>query len=336
MEKRRLGRTDLLVSPLGFGGIPLQRVSSAAAAELVQFAVEQGINFFDSARGYTDSEEKIGLGLRGVRERVVIATKSMARSGQAMSGDIERSLRNFRTDWVDLYQCHNVRSEAEWEELRGPGGGLEALVKAQEAGKIRYIGITGHLPRMLVRELREYPFAAVQFPYNYIEQEDKEELLAAIKKEGLGSIIMKPLAGGALGPNAGAAIRFLLSQSFDVIIPGMDAREQVAANISQTAKPFAPEDAAILAQAKATLGEDFCRRCEYCLPCSAGINIPFMFLLEGYYRRYGLQDWARERYAAGAVPATACTECGLCETRCPYQLPIREKLKQVGAMFELD
>ncbi|HEY8910295.1 MAG TPA: aldo/keto reductase [Desulfosporosinus sp.] len=332
MEKRRLGKSDLWLAPLGFGGIPIQRVSQAEADELLRLVVEKGINFIDTARGYTDSEEKIGIGLKGIRKEVILATKSMARLGAALTDDVDRSLRALKTDWIDLYQLHNVRTEAEWAELTSPGGGLEALEKAREAGKIRYIGITGHLPQTLAQFIKDYSFISVQFPYNYIEQENRQELLEEITRQGLGTIIMKPLAGGALR-QAGSALRFLLQKSFSVIIPGMDTREQIEENSAQLSRAFSEQDAALLEAEKAELGQDFCRRCEYCLPCIAGINIPGLFLLEGYYERYNLPQWSLERYQGMAIKADACTECGECETRCPYQLSIRKKLKRVHTLL---
>jgi len=332
MEKRRLGKSDLWVAPLGFGGIPIQRVGQIEATELLRLAVEKGINFIDTARGYTDSEEKIGVGLKGIRKEAILATKSMARLGTALTDDVERSLTALQTDWIDLYQLHNVRTEAEWAELSSPGGGLEALEKAREAGKIRYIGITGHLPKMLARFIKDYPFVSVQFPYNYIEQENRQELLEEITRQGLGTIIMKPLAGGSLR-QTGPALRFLLQKSFSVIIPGMDTGEQIGENRAQLSKTFSEQDAVVLEGEKAELGQEFCRRCEYCLPCTAGINIPGIFLLEGYYKRYNLPQWSLERYQGMAIKADACTECGACEERCPYQLPIREKLKMVHTLL---
>ena len=332
MEKRRLGQSDLWVAPLGFGGIPIQRVSQTEADGLLRLAVEKGINFIDTARGYTDSEEKIGAGLKGIRQEVILATKSMARAGAAMMADVERSLRSFQTDWIDLYQLHNVRSEAEWAELTALGGGLEALEKAREAGKIRYIGVTGHLPETLLRVIKDYQFVTVQFPYNYIEQENRQELLEEIKRQDLGTIIMKPLAGGALR-QTGPALRFLLQKSFSVIIPGMDSQAQIEENSAQLSQTFTEQDAGVLELEKGELGQEFCRRCEYCLPCTAGINIPGLFLLEGYYQRYNLTQWSLERYQAMAIKADACTECGECESRCPYQLSIREKLKRVHTLL---
>ncbi len=328
------GQTGLRLFPVGFGGIPLQRNTEQEAAEIVARAVEQGINFFDSARAYTDSEHKIGLGIKGRRDRVVLATKTMARTAAEMGADIEISLREFNTDFIELYQCHNVRTEEELQTLLAPKGGLESLALAQRAGKIGHIGITGHKPEVLRKALKEFPFAGVQFPYNYLEQDNKAELIGLARQLGLGIIIMKPLAGGAIR-EAEPALRFLLAQRLGVIIPGMDRLEQVEQNVSlaQDIRPLTPVETEALNKDIAGLGQDFCRRCEYCQPCPAGVNIPNMFLFEGYYSRYDLPQWAKERYEASAVKASACTKCGQCEDKCPYSLPIREKLEKVHALL---
>ncbi|HWJ03545.1 MAG TPA: aldo/keto reductase, partial [Verrucomicrobiae bacterium] len=325
------GKTGLKLSPIGFGGIPIQRTTENEAVAMVKRAVELGVDFFDSARGYTDSERKIGLGLKGgLRDKVVLATKTMARTKQEMTAEIETSLREFGTDYIDLYQCHNVRSEAEMETLISPEGGLEALLAAQQAGKIRFIGLTGHKPEVLVKLLRQFPFVSIQFPYNYIEQQNKAELIELAQELELGTIIMKPLAGGAIS-NGDLALRFLLEKNLGVIIPGMDTMEQVEKNLAlaREFKPLSERELAALAEEVKGLGDDFCRRCEYCLPCPAGINIPVMFMLDSYYTRYGLPQWARDRYAVTPVVASACTKCGKCEQKCPYSLTIREKLVTV-------
>ncbi len=328
------GQTGLSLFPVGFGGIPLQRNTEEEAAEIVARAVEQGINFFDSARAYTDSEHKIGLGIKGKRDKVVLATKTMARTAAEMAEDIEISLRQFGTDYIDLYQCHNVRSEEELQTLLSSKGGLESLVLAQRAGKIGHIGITGHRPELLLKALKEFPFTSVQFPYNYLEQENKAELIGLARELRLGIIIMKPLAGGAIR-EAEPALRFLLAQRLGVVIPGMDRLVQVEQNarLARDIRPLTPEETEGLNRDIAGLGQDFCRRCEYCQPCPAGINITNMFLFEGYYSRYDLHQWAKERYEASTVKASACTKCGQCEDKCPYSLPIREKLEKVHELL---
>ncbi len=332
--QKLFGTTSLKVYPLGFGGIPIQRNDEKTAATIVRKAVEKGINFFDSARGYTDSEHKIGLGLEGLQQKVILATKTMARTAKTMEQDINTSLREFGTPYIDLYQCHNVRTTEDLQTLLGPKGGLEALVKAQQAGKVGYIGITGHKPEMLIQAIEQFPFVSVQFPYNYLEQKNKSELINRAKEKNLGIIIMKPLAGGAFG-RSDLALRFLLEKDLGVIIPGMDSVEQVQENTALVSnyRPLSETELQELDKDSAGLGENFCRRCEYCMPCPEGINIPALFLLEGYYHRYDLPQWAIDRYAGTQPNAAACMECGNCESKCPYSLPIRDKLKAVHALL---
>jgi len=330
MEYRVLGKTGLKVSAMGFGGIPIQRVSEKEAVEIVHLAVDKGINFIDSARGYTDSEEKLGMALKGKRDKVIIATKTMARDEKSMTQDIETSLRNFQTDYIDLYQCHNVKTDADLEKVLGPSGALEALFKAKEAGKIGHIGITGHMDETLIKAIEAYDFETVQFPRNFMEDAGEEELFPKARAKGLGTIIMKPLAGGAF-KKADRALRYLLGLDYSTIIPGMDSLEQVEKNTSlaNEFKALTEDEIQQLVEEAKALGQKFCRRCEYCKPCPQGIDIPGFFILHGYFERYGLADWAIERYRNIKPSAGECIECGICETRCPYELPIREMLKKV-------
>jgi len=332
MEYRDLGKTGLKVSAMGFGGIPIQRVSFEEAVEIIHGAIDKGINFFDSARGYTDSEEKLGLGLKGKRNKVILATKSMARDAETMARDIEISLKNLQTDYIDLYQCHNVKTEEELAKIMGPKGALESLVRAKEAGKIRHIGITGHIDETLIRALERYDFATVQFPRNFIEDAAEKSLFPLARKKGLGIIIMKPLAGGAFKkPNL--ALRFLLGWDYSSVIPGMDSLEQVTNNaaLTENFKPLSDAEIKELEDEAKAIGNKFCRRCEYCKPCPQGLDIPQFFILHSYFERYGLADWSIERYGNTQPNVESCIECGICESRCPYELSIRKMLKQVHA-----
>lgn len=335
MEYRELGKTGLRVSLVGFGGIPIQRVDMAAAGEILVQATAQGINFIDTARGYTDSEVKIGQFLKDRRSDCLIATKSMARTAEAMARDIDVSRQNLQTDMIDLYQLHNVKDEATLAQVLAPGGAMTALKKARQAGKIRFIGITSHLPGALVKAIRTGEFDTVQFPYNLVEREAEQLLLAEARERQVGTIIMKPLAGGAF-KNAELALRWLLNQPVTTIIPGMDSVEQVRQNaaLGDQSRPLTEEEVRQLAEEIKGMGQRFCRRCEYCLPCPAEIDIPTMFLLNGYYTRYGLQTWARERYRGLAVGVDACLDCGECEEKCPYQLPIRQMLQELRPNLE--
>jgi len=331
MEYRRLGKTDLKVSVIGFGGIPVQRIDTASAEKVVKRAVELGINFFDTARAYTDSEEKLGLALKKHRDQVIIATKSMARDKKSMAEDIDKSLRTMGVDYIDLYQMHNVKDKETLEQVLGADGALAALIEAKEKGKIRHIGVTGHIKAMLLEILKTEEIETVQFPFNPVETDGAKDVIDLAGKMDAGIIVMKPLAGGAL-TNAKLSLRYILEHPVSVAIPGMDSLEQVEENaaVGNERKPLTDQEQEELAQLVEKLGTSFCRRCEYCLPCQQGIDIPSVFLFDGYYTRYDLKDWAIGRYQALKVKADSCVECGECEERCPYNLPIREMLKDAA------
>ncbi len=334
MQYRKLGKTGLQVSEIGFGGIPIQRVPLEEAVSIVRKAYQLGINFFDTARGYTDSEEKIGRALKSLpRDKIILATKSRLRNKKALREDIHKSLHFFRTDFIDLYQLHNVSNEEELE-LIFEEGAVEALGDARKEGKIRFAGFSSHNAEIAVKALQRERFDTVQFPFNAVEPEALEELIPLAQKTGVGTIVMKPLCGGVLEDKA-KALQYLLGYPISTIIPGMQTVEEVSKNAAVSGMPplTDKEKEALYAEAK-ELGNKFCRRCEYCLPCPEDINIPFNFLMLGYYKRYGLHEWAHERYHSQEVTASACQDCGLCEERCPYHLPVREMLQECRDLFE--
>jgi uncharacterized protein len=331
METRTLGRTGLSVSVVGFGGIPIQGVPDAEAGAVVRAALENGITFFDSARGYTDSEVKLGRALEGARDRVVIATKSMARDAAAMAKDIDTSLANLRCGVIDLYQLHNVAADDALEKVLAKGGAYEALEAARRAGKIRFIGVTGHSREVLVRAIETGRFDTVQHPYNPLEREWRADVIAAARAHGLGVIAMKPAAGGAIS-NVPGALRFALHDGADVAIPGMDAVAQVAQNAAAGAPllpPSAEDLASFAADAERWEGA-FCRRCGYCKPCPNGLDVPFLLLIEAYYTRYDLHAWALERLAGLDKRYGDCAACGTCAERCPYGLRIPELMEKAA------
>ena len=311
MEYRTLGKTGLEISRLGFGGIPIQKIDAEGTRELMGELVKEGVNFIDTARGYTVSEEYLGFALEGIRERFVLATKSMARTKEAMARDIDISLKNLRTDYIDLYQIHNPGAK-DLEQVMAPGGALEALYDAKASGKIGHIGITLHSVD-LFRQAVEMPWVeTIMFPYNIVETQG-EELIAQCTRKNIGFICMKPLAGGAI-EDAATAMRFVVSNPHvTVVIPGMADTAEVAQNVSATSdtSPLTAEEQQKIAEIKERLGTNFCRRCNYCAPCTAGINISAVFLFEGYYSRYDLKDWASDRYAQLAKKASDCIECGV-------------------------
>ena len=331
MQKRRLGRTDLDVSVVGFGGIPIQGVSIDEADRILKKALDTGINFFDSARAYTDSEAKMGRALSAVRDRVHLSTKALSRTAPKLAAEIETSLRNFRTGMIDLYQLHSVGSAAELERVLAPGGAYDALVEARAAGKIRWLGITGHSREVILMAIETRRFNTVQFPFNPIETEWEEVVIPAAKKARMGTICMKPFAGGAIRSHK-LALRYELTRGMDVVIPGMDRVEQVEENASVGKKLIPPNEGDLveLHAERVRWGEKFCRRCGYCMPCPNGLNIPFLFLIDGYYTRYELKDWALARLEALEKKFGDCAACGECLKKCPYNLTIPDMMKDAA------
>lgn len=333
MEYRILGKTGLKVSLLGFGGIPIQRIDAAGTKELMLKMKASGMNYIDTARGYTVSESYLGEALEGIRDSFVLATKSMARSKEAMAADIETSLSNLRTDYIDLYQCHNP-TLAQLEQICAPGGALEALEEAHLAGKVGHLGITAHSIEVFERALELSWVETIMFPYNFVETQG-ETLIARCCEKKIGFIVMKPLAGGAI-EDASLALRYICANpDVSVIIPGMAELRELEQNLSVVsgASPLSDEENEKIDTLRKELGTQFCRRCNYCAPCTVGIPIPNVFTFESYLSRYGLADWASSRYAVLPHKASECIDCGLCETRCPYSLPIREMLKKAAMEF---
>lgn len=334
MEYVTLGKTGLKIARLGFGGIPIQRVDAATTKELIHAMAEKGLNYIDTARGYTVSEEYLGEALEGIRDKFILATKSMSRTKEGMAADIEISLKNLRTDYIDVYQVHNPNLE-QLDQVLAPGGALEALMEAKSAGKIGHIGLTGHSLELFEKALEMDWVETFMFPYNIVETHG-EELIKKCTEKNIGFVVMKPLAGGAI-EDATLALRFIASNpDVSVVIPGMFDLKEIDQNMAavEDTTPLSPEELEKIKEIRQHLGNNFCRRCNYCAPCTVGIQIPNVFLMQGYLDRYGLEDWARTRYEALPVKASACIECGACEPRCPYNLPIREMLKEAAQKFD--
>ena len=333
MEYRILGKTGLKISRLGFGGIPIQKIDADGTKALVHQMLSAGINYIDTARGYTVSESYLGHALEGIRQHFVLATKSMSRDKAGMAKDIETSLTNLQTDYIDLYQIHNP-TPADLDRVCAPGGALEALWEAKAAGKVRHLGVTAHTIAVFEKALSLDWVETIMFPYNIVETQG-EELMRRCTQQNVGFIVMKPLAGGAID-DATLALRWILrNDAVSVVIPGMAEPKEITQNLAacENRAPLSQEELAKIQAIRDSLGTQFCRRCNYCAPCTAGISIYSIFLMDGYLSRYGLEDWARARYAAMEKTAADCIGCGVCESRCPYHLPIRDMMKQAVRKF---
>jgi predicted aldo/keto reductase-like oxidoreductase len=329
LKESVLGKTGLKVKSLGFGGIPIQRVSEDKAIQVVRRCYELGINYFDTARAYTVSEERVGKALEGVRDDVFIATKSRRRTKDEVLQELETSLTNLRTDWIDVYQLHHVSSEEEWEQITSPGGALEALYQARDEGKIKHLGITSHDPTLLTDIVKEDIFETIMIPYNYLATIPSEELLPLCQKMNVGTVIMKPFGGGALS-NIRTALKFVLSdENADVVIPGTMSVQEVEENVSVASDSYVlgPEERELIEKDKVELGNEYCRACNYCQPCPQGIPIPFVLRTETQFlKRMGWSPNLEKQLQKAIEVVPTCLKCGECESRCPYHLPITKLL----------
>jgi len=344
VQKRILGTTGWEISIIGFGAIKLPLLSQKECDVLLNRAIDGGINFVDTADCYGDSEEKIGRALRQRRKEFYLSTKIDERDANGVRRKLERCLHRLKTDWIDLALFHDVRG-AEYDQLFDSGG-LEALEKAKNQGRIREIGISihGSIP-MMRRAIDSGAFAALMIAYSAFDEDQlAADLLPMAHEREVGLIAMKPLAGGRLTDHylnrhkrfireeslAQISLRYVLSNAhITCAIPGMMEFRELDENLQVGREPkgLEVEEIRELMKIVGEAGKGFCRNCGYCLPCPEGVPIPDILRFEGYYIRYGLKDWAREQYQSLAIKADACTGCEQCVELCPYAVPIPKKLE---------
>jgi predicted aldo/keto reductase-like oxidoreductase len=328
------GKTGLTVSELGFGGIPIIRLDEKAAVAVLRRAYESGITFYDTANAYRDSEKKIGLALGDVRDKIILATKTLRRDGPGAVEQLENSLRMMETDYIDIYQLHQIAQEKDWEMVTGTGGALEAVVKAKGQGKIRYIGVTSHSLGMAIKLVKTDLFSTIQFPFSFIEDAAKDELHTAARERGMGILAMKPFAGGMID-NARIAFKFLRQHPDVLVLPGFDSPERVDEVVSFYKRPntVADEDVELMEKYRLELGKKFCRRCEYCQPCPQGVMITAAM----GYKVIAARMSPKVAIEFSKIPmesVSLCTDCRECLERCPYELPIPDMLKEHYDLYE--
>lgn len=329
IKKRKLGSTDIEVFPLGFGGIPIQRLSREKAANVVQTVITEGINFIDTARAYSDSEEKIGAALTKTDKKVYLATKTPADDKQGALEDVNTSLEKLGVDKIDIYQLHGVNTEETLKRRMKPDGALAGLKQARDEGKIDHIGVTGHSIEVLLEALKTGEFATVMFCYNFIENECEQELIDYCLTNNIGMLAMKPLAGGRLH-QASVALKYVLDQEGVVPIPGMETVAEIKENIeiARGNWDLTQAEEKIKDELIDELGTVFCRRCDYCQPCPEDIAISAVLRAESFINRMPADSIKNGGIAETFSQAENCTECRQCVERCPYDLPIPELIKE--------
>jgi len=329
MDKIRLGRTEMIVSRLGFGGVPIQRVPEKEAVAVVKGCIALGVDFIDTALGYTTSEERIGKAIRGHRGELVIATKSFARTRRDMEEHLQLSLQHLGVDTIDLYQLHNVSSLDALETVLGSGGPMAVLESAKREGVIRHIGITCHSIDTAREAVKTDRFETIMFPFNVITCEPADGLLPLAREHDVGMIAMKPLAGGRLD-NVAIAFKYLF-QFHDVLpIPGIESVSEMAelTDLLAGEADMTESDLAEMARMREELGAMFCRRCDYCQPCPEGIPISGAIAISNPEKRMPPERLFHGWIDQVLARAAECVECGECEERCPYHLPIMRMMAQ--------
>jgi predicted aldo/keto reductase-like oxidoreductase len=334
MKTLRLGATELQVSEIGFGGIPIIPLTRDEAVSVVRHCLDAGITFFDTANMYTTSEEKLGIALKGHRSQVVIATKTALRDARGAAGHLDLSLRQLQTDWIDVYQLHNVSNEDALKQVLAPGGAYEAVARARDAGKVRFIGISSHSIPTAMEALKTGLFQTLQFPFNFIENDPLQELFPLAARKRVGIIGMKPLGGGLL-ERADLCFKFLQQHPYVLPIPGVRSNKEIDQIVQfyRNPEPMSEADLKAIESIRSDLGKKFCHRCEYCMPCEQGVQISSVLMLKPAAKRLsreGVKGWL----GAAMETAEKCVECGECEQKCPYKLPISDLLKENLALYK--
>ncbi len=322
-----LGRTGITVNKNGFGALPIQRVDSGYAGKLLRKAFDAGITYFDTARAYTDSEEKMGLALSDVRKDIYIATKTASTTTEGFWKDLETSLRLLKTDHIDVYQFHNPA----FCPKPGDGTGLyEAMEEAKEQGKIRFIGITNHRLGVAEEAVASGLYDTLQFPFCYLATERDIALVKLCKEKNVGFISMKGLSGGLI-TNSAAAYAWQAQYENALPIWGVQRESELDEFLSYIHNPPSmddPELRAVIEKDRKELIGNFCRACGYCMPCPAGIVINQCARMAQLIRRSPSQNLLSEESQAMMRKINDCLNCGRCKTKCPYGLDIPNLLKQ--------
>jgi hypothetical protein len=328
MRKIRLGQTNLMVSELGFGGIPIQRLSTDDAVGVVRRALDLGVTFLDSANGYSNSEERIGKAIAGRRDQVVLATKSGARNLATFKEHVALSFQRLGVDHIDVLQFHNVSDEEHYQQVVA-GGMLEYAQALKAAGRIGHIGVTSHNLDMAYKLVQSGHFETLMFPFCVVTPEPADKLIPLCRQHDVAFISMKPMGGGMLD-NATLAFKYL--RQFPDILPlvGIQTVREIEEIVGVMEGPagMSAEESAAAERLRCELGSRYCRSCDYCQPCPEGIGISTVLRFRSSAKRFPAErffgDWGKAQIAK----AEKCAECGECEQRCPYHLPIRDMLKE--------
>ena len=333
MKYIRLGKSELLVSRVGFGGIPITRVSFEEAEKCIRTAIDLGVNYIDTATDYKDSEEKIGEAIKGCRDNLILATKSPPSDPKRLSECIEQSLKRLKVETIDLYQFHCIKDENSFKKSLDL---LPVLEKAREQGKILHIGATVHGVDLINEVLKADVFETIMIALNFVVNEAAEVALPNARKKDVGIIAMKPMAGGHI-EDANLAFKYFVGMDDVVPLIGIEHPDQIReiVKIMDENVPASEEELDSMNTIRQESGFRFCRRCEYCMPCEHGVQIFPITVLNSFIKRFPAADLVKDGWIKDSMNSFEnCIQCGECEKKCPYNLEIREILKESMAYFK--
>ena len=326
-----------MVNRIGFGGIPIQRLTEDEAVKVINHCLDLGVNFIDTANAYTTSEERIGKAIKGRRNDVYLATKTGGRTREDIEQHLELSLKRLNVDYIDLYQFHGVNDQATLDKIFDPEEGqYKAFEEARKTGKIRHIGITSHHLDMAKVQVKTGRFETIMFPFNFITCEPAEELLPLCREHDVGFIDMKPMGGGML-ENAAVSFKYLFQFPDIVMIPGIQKTHEIEEIIRlyEGSHEMTATERAEMKCLTEELGTRFCRRCDYCQPCSKEIAISMLMTFPSFVKRLPPDWYLKSPWIPQLMEKSVnCIDCGECEARCPYHLPIREMMKESYSLYK--
>jgi predicted aldo/keto reductase-like oxidoreductase len=334
MEKVRLGRTNLIVTKLGWGGIPIQRVGEREAVSVIRAVVEMGVDLLDTARGYTNSEHRIGLALQRIERPFILSSKSPVRTAKIYN-DVRESLKQMKAKKINIYHLHNVSNFEEYERVMAPGGGYEGLKRARDEGLIDHIGLSSHNLQILEKAVIDGHVDVIMACYSFLEPDTLRKVFPLAKEKDVGILTMKPFSGGVI-EEAGPALRFVLSTANIIPIPGSETLERARENWKIFAEGYSltEEDKERIEVIKKEFDCRFCRRCDYCQPCTEKIKIQYAVGLKSMIKRMGPNIQELKWVTDVVEKARHCSECGECLPRCPYHLPIPDLIKENLTFFD--
>jgi predicted aldo/keto reductase-like oxidoreductase len=325
----RLGKSGLRVTRIGFGGIPIQRLSEEQTIKVLHRAIDGGLNWIDTANDYGTSEERIGKAIKKYpRSDVLLFTKGGGRDPKTLREQIELSLQRLQTVHIDLFQFHNILSPELWQTMEG-NGAFDAVREYRDRGMIRHIGASAHTREAALAVVEHPEIEVLQYPFNFIVEEEGLEIVEACRKKDIGFIAMKPFGGGAL-QDASACIRFLLGVPDVVADPGFEHIEEVdeVLTLWKEGTSLSGENKRTIEHLRQELGTRFCRRCGYCSPCPHGVHIVSLMTMETLVKRFPADRLSEDWIAEAGRSVENCIECGECEDKCPYDLPIMEGIRR--------